>query len=54
MFWGAGMPLSLRDFFNTHTTYRLTISVIAEGRTTTTQMEFDWMGKWDRIVVRQA
>lgn len=52
--WGASMPLSLRDFFNTITTYRFTVSVIAEGKTSTTRLEVDWKGHWDTIVVRSA
>jgi hypothetical protein len=52
--WGAAMPLSLRDFFNTITTYRFTVSVIADGRTSTTRLEVDWRGQWDTIVVRPA
>jgi hypothetical protein len=51
-FWRVAMPLSLRGFFDTVTTYRFTVAVIADGRTKTTRLEVDWKGQWDTIVVR--
>ena len=50
--------MTLVDFFETATKYRLTIVVLAEGRTepivTTDQIviELDWKGKWDTVTVR--
>ena len=57
-FWMIGTPFTLVDFFETATKYRLTIVVLAEGRTepivTTDQIviELDWKGKWDTVTVR--
>ena len=51
-FWKAGMPLSLRDFFKTVTTYRLTVSVIADEVTSETTFEVVWRGQWNTIEVR--
>jgi hypothetical protein len=51
-FWGAGMPLSLRDFFKTITSYRLTIAVIAEGMTREITFVFVWKGQWNTIELR--
>jgi hypothetical protein len=48
------MPVSLPEFFTPLTTYRLTVSVMAEGITTQTTFELDWMGEWDTIEMRQT
>jgi hypothetical protein len=52
--WQTSMPPSLVDFFKDTTTYRLTVSVVAQGVTRHTRIELDWKGKWDTIQVRSA
>ena len=52
-FWGAGMPLTLRDFFKALTTYRLTVSVVAEGMTDAEiTFEVVWKGQWNTLEMR--
>jgi hypothetical protein len=50
--WGTPMPLSLFEFFQPFTTYRLTVSVLADGITSQTTFEIDWKGQWDAIEMR--
>ena len=50
--WRAPIPLSLPDFLEAETTYRFTVSVMAEGMTSQTRFEIDWHGRWNTIEMR--
>lgn len=43
---------SLEDFVKEATTYRFTVSAVAQGVTASTGMEIDWKGNWETIEVR--
>jgi hypothetical protein len=49
---GVPVPLSLSDFFKPVGTYRVTVSVMAEGMTSQTRFEIDWKGQWNTIEMR--
>jgi hypothetical protein len=49
---GVPVPLSLPGFFTQPGTYRVTVSVMAEGMTSQARFEIDWKGQWDTVVMR--
>jgi hypothetical protein len=49
---GVPVPLSLPEFFKAVGTYRVTVSVMAEGMTSQTRFEIDWKGQWNTIEMR--
>jgi len=49
----GAMPLTLRNAFDDHTTYRFKIAVIAEHATSEIYVDVIWAGKWDAITAMQ-
>jgi hypothetical protein len=50
--WRTPMSLSLVEFLRPFATYRLTVSVMAEGITRQTAFEIDRKGQWNTIEMR--
>jgi hypothetical protein len=51
---GVPFPLSFTGFFTAMATYRVTVSVMAEGMTSQTRFEVNWKGQWDTIEMRPS
>jgi hypothetical protein len=49
----AAWPLTLRNAFDQHTTYRFKIAVVAEHLTSEIYVDVVWAGKWDAITAKQ-
>jgi hypothetical protein len=48
------LSISLQNFTKDLTTYRFTVSVMAQGVTAKVAIEIDWKGNWETIQVRSA